>query len=140
MTRRSRHGGERRPLARGGYWLAGMLSVCLVSAGCVGLETGPSLSDVVLSNIGVRPTVGDASLCCCHVVATARNGNSVAVHATLKFAALDGSRQEIARTVYFIEQFRPGATVQIDAPGLLFECSRVQSVAYEVSVRGLTAP
>lgn len=110
------------------------------TSGCEGLPAGPSLADVVVTNLRTQPTIGDAALCCCHVVGTARNNNSVPLHATLKFAAIDADQREISRIVYFIENFQPGATHQIDAGGFLFECGRVRSLKYEVSVRGLTAP
>jgi hypothetical protein len=123
------------------YWLPICLFAVLTGfAGCSDLPAGPSLDAIAVSNIGVQSTVGDSSLCCCHVVATARNNNSVPVHATFKFAVLDASQQELARTVYFIENFRPGQTSNITAEGFLFECNRVQSVKYELSVRGLTTP
>jgi hypothetical protein len=110
------------------------------TAGCGGLPTGPSLANIAVSDLRTQSTIGDTALCCCHVVGTARNNNSVAVHATLKFAALDANQQEISRVVYFIESFQPGATHRIDAGGFLFECARVRSLKYEVSVRGLTSP
>jgi hypothetical protein len=123
------------------YWLPiCLLAAAAAVAGCTDLPAGPSLDAIAVSNIGTRSTVGDGSLCCCHVVATARNNNSVPVHATFKFAVLDASQQELARTVYFIENFRPGATQNIEAEGFLFECNRVRSVKYELSVRGLTTP
>lgn len=117
-----------------------VLGALVAAAGCEGLPAGPSLADVVVSNLRTQPTIGDANLCCCHIVGTARNNNGVAVHATLKFAALDANQQEISRVVYFIENFQPGASHQIDAGGLIFACARVSSIKYEVSVRGLTSP
>lgn len=110
------------------------------SSGCEGLPTGPSLANVAVSNLRTQPTIGDNNLCCCHVLGTARNNNAVALHATLKFAAIDANQQEISRVVYFIENFQPGASHQIDAGGFLFECARVRNIKYEVSVRGLTSP
>ena len=111
-----------------------------MSSGCEGLPAGPSLADVAVSNLRTQPTIGDNNLCCCHILGTARNNNAVALHATLKFAAVDANQQEISRVVYFIENFQPGASHQIDAGGFLFECSRVRNIKYEVSVRGLTSP
>lgn len=116
------------------------LWVLAATAGCEGLPTGPSLANVAITDLRTQPTIGDAGLCCCHVVGNARNNNSVALHATLKFAALDANQREISRIVYFIESFQPGATHRIDAGGFLFECARVRSLKYEVSVRGLTSP
>lgn len=110
------------------------------TSGCEGLPAGPSLANVTVSNLRTQPTIGDANLCCCHVVGTARNNNGVALHATLKFALLDANQQEISRVVYFIENFQPAASHQIDAGGFLFECARVSSIKYEVSVRGLATP
>lgn len=117
-----------------------VLAGLALTSGCEGLPAGPSLSDVAVSNLRTQSTIGDTSLCCCHVLGTARNNNGVAVHATLKFAAIDASQQEISRVVYFIENFQPGASHQIDAGGFLFECARVRNIKYEVSVRGLTSP
>lgn len=108
--------------------------------GCEGLPAGPSLADIAVTNLRTQSTIGDTALCCCHVVGTARNNNGVPLHATMKFAAIDGNQQEISRVIYFIENFQPGATHAIDAGGFLFECDRVRSIKYEVSVRGLTAP
>lgn len=110
------------------------------TSGCEGLPAGPSLADVVVSNLRTQPTIGDANLCCCHVIGTARNNNAVPLHATLKFAAIDANQREISRVVYFIENFQPGASHQIDAGGFLFECARVRNIKYEVSVRGLASP
>jgi len=108
--------------------------------GCEGLPAGPSLADVVISNLRTQPTIGDNNLCCCHVLGTARNNNAVALHATLKFALLDANQQEISRVIYFIENFQPGASHQIDAGGFIFECARARSIRHEVSVRGLASP
>lgn len=110
------------------------------TSGCEGLPAGPSLADVAVSNLRTQSTIGDNNLCCCHVLGTARNNNAVALHATLKFALVDAGQQEISRVVYFIENFQPGATHQIDAGGFLFECARARDIRYEVSVRGLTSP
>lgn len=120
--------------------LAVILVGLAATSGCEGLPAGPSLADVVVSNLRTQPTIGDANLCCCHVLGTARNNNAVPLHATLKFAAIDANQQEISRVVYFIENFQPGASHQIDAGGFLFECARVRSIKYEVSVRGLASP
>ena len=111
-----------------------------LSSGCEGLPAGPSLADVAVTNLRTQPTIGDNNLCCCHVLGTARNNNAVALHATLKLAAVGANQQEISRVVYFIENFQPGASHQIDAGGFLFECARVRNIKYEVSVRGLTSP
>lgn len=117
-----------------------VVSAFLVTAGCEGLPTGPSLAGVVVTNLRTQSTIGDANLCCCHILGTARNNNAVPLHATLKFATLDAGGQEISRVVYFIENFQPGASHQIDAGGFLFECARVRDIKYEVSVRGLDSP
>lgn len=116
----------------------------LIMAACEGLPTGPSLSAIAVTNVRTQSTIGDASLCCCHVLATARNNNSVPVHATFKFAALDRplaqGGQEISRTVFFIDNFAPSTTQNIDASGFLFPCNQVGEIRYELSVRGLTEP
>lgn len=120
--------------------LLAVLGMLPAGMGCVGLPSGPSLANIVVADLRTQATIGDPALCCCHVVGTARNDNAVAVHATLKFAALDAAQQEISRIIYFIEGFQPGATHRIEAAGFPFECARVRSLTYEVSVRGLTAP
>jgi hypothetical protein len=120
--------------------LAIILGALAAATGCEGLPAGPSLNDVVISNLRTQSTIGDNNLCCCHVLGTARNNNGVALHATLKFAVLDANQEEISRVIYFIENFQPGASHQIEAGGFIFECARVRSIKYEVSVRGLTSP
>ncbi len=131
---------------RRGYGIAlGVVGLSvLVLAACEGLAPGPSLSAVAVTNVRTQATIGDPSLCCCHVLATARNNNTVPVHATIKFAALDRplaqGGQEMSRTVFFIENFAPSTTQNIDASGFLFPCNQVGEIRYELSVRGLTEP
>jgi hypothetical protein len=124
-----------------GYWIFGVFGICVLGfAACVGLPTGPSLNSIVVTNLRTQPTLGDASLFCCHVVATARNNNTVGVHATFKFATFDAAQQEISRGVFFIGNFAANTSREIDAPGFVFPCNRVRDVKYELSVRGLTEP
>jgi hypothetical protein len=111
-----------------------------MTVGCEGLPAGPSLAGVTLTNLRTQSTIGDPSLCCCHVLATVRNANTVGVHATIKFAAFDNGGQELSRTVYFLENFAANTSRDIDAPGFVFACNLVRDVKYELSVRGLTQP
>ena len=122
------------------YWIIVVGVGLLGLAACKGLPTGPSLSNIVVSNVRTQPTIGDATLCCCHVLAGARNNNTVAVHATFKFAAFDAAAQELSRTVFFIANFAPNTSQEIDAPGFVFPCNLVKDIRYELSVRGLTEP
>lgn len=124
-----------------GYWIVGVFGICALGlAACEGLPTGPSLDAIVVTNLRPQPTLGDASLCCCHLVGTARNNNTVGVHATFKFAVFDAAQQELSRSVFFIGDFASNTSRNIDAPGFLFPCNRVRDVKYELSVRGLTEP
>jgi hypothetical protein len=124
-----------------GYWIVGVFGICALGlVACEGLPTGPSLNAIVVANLTPRPTLGDPSLCCCHLVGTARNNNTVGVHATFKFAVYDAAQQELSRSVFFISDFASNTTRTIDAPGFLFPCNLVKDVKYELSVRGLTEP
>jgi hypothetical protein len=118
-------------------------TACLLSA-CEGTPDGPSLADVPLTNIGLRPTLGDATACCCHVTGTVTNSNSVPVHVTIKFAAFQNATapDPFASVVYFIEDLQPGARHNVDAAGFLVPCSAInlQFLRKELSVRGVTFP
>jgi hypothetical protein len=119
------------------------LASVLLVAGCAEVTpTGPSLSDVQLSGITTAPTAGDRSLCCCRVVGTATNRNSVPVHATLKFSAFQTptAAEPLSTLIYFIKDFQPGATHAIDAPGFIFPCNVVNNLKTEVEVRGISFP
>ena len=119
--------------------------VCLAAAAllvsCSGAPEGPSVSNITLRNIALAPTTGNAALCCCHVVATAENRNSVPVHLTVKFSALDGTHSDAIATIqHFVGDLEPGAQRQIDAAGFVFPCSIIKSVKTEVDVSGIAFP
>jgi hypothetical protein len=119
--------------------------VCLAATAllvsCSGAPEGPSLSNIALRNVSLAPTAGNPALCCCRVVATAENRNSVPVHLTIKFSALDGTRSDpIATILHFVPDLEPGAQRQIDAAGFVFPCSVIKSVKTEVDVSGIAFP
>ncbi len=118
-------------VALGGLWLAA----------CGGTPTGPSISNVVLRNIALQPTTGNPNLCCCHVSGTAENGNTVPVHVTIKFSALDGVRDEpIATVLAFVSDLEPRTSRAIDAAGLIVPCSAIKELTTEVDVSGIAFP
>jgi hypothetical protein len=120
--------------------------VCLfaaaVLAGCRVPPTGPSLSNITVSNIQLKSTIeGRSDLCCCRVVGAISNQNEVAVHATLKFTAYrTGGTEPLSSIIHFIPDLAPGATVPIEASGFLFSCSNIDELRTEVDLRGLTSP
>jgi len=125
-------------------WLfVGLSAVGLV--GCEDSPVGPSLSAVQVRNLDLRSTTGNPGLCCCHVIGTARNDNTVPVHVTIKFAAFNRDDPEPLSTIlYFIKDLQPGGSHAIDAPGFVFPCttlpSGIANVKTEVDVKGITFP
>jgi hypothetical protein len=116
------------------------LSLVLLSS-CRGLPTGPSLANIVVGPLSLAPTAGDRALCCCRVTGTARNENSVPVHATFTFTAFDAERvRPISKVLYFIGDFRPGAERPIDAHGFVFPCDIIKDLRTELDIRGLAFP
>ena len=112
-----------------------------VVAGCRGLPAGPTLSNVSVSPLSLLPTAGDPALCCCRVIGTTTNDNSVPIHATFKFSAFDGvNATPISRIIFFVGDFRPGAERPIDAHGFLFPCVVIKELRTELDVRGITLP
>lgn len=121
-----------------------LASVCALAA-CEGTPAGPSLADVPLTNVALRPTLaGDATLCCCHVTGVLTNNNTVPVDVTLKFAAFQTptSPDPFASILYFVEDLQSGARHNVDAAGFLVPCSAInpQLLRKEVSVRGVAFP
>lgn len=120
------------------------MTVALTSLGissCHGLPTGPSASAVVLSNLTLQSTTGNAALCCCRIAGTARNDNRIPVHATIKFSAFDASSSDAISTIlFFIEDMDPGVTRPIDAPGFIFPCNAIKRLQTQVDVKGLAFP
>jgi hypothetical protein len=112
-----------------------------VLTGCQGLPAGPTLANVTVSPLALQPTAGDPALCCCRVVGTTKNDNSVPVHATFKFSAFDGEHATpISRILFFVADFRPGAERPIDAHGFLYPCVVIKELKTELDVRGITLP
>src|SRR5689334_11076568 len=64
----------------------------LAFAACEDAPVGPSLGAVPVAVTGLKPSQGNPGLCCCHVVGSARNDNSVPVHVTIKFSAFNVAR------------------------------------------------
>lgn len=146
MIREVQTTGERRRRAR---TMLGLLAIVFVGtfalSGCEGTPEGPSLADVPLTNVGLRPTLAnDATACCCHVTGVVRNNNSVPVHVTIKFAAFrtQTSPDPFASTVYFIEDLQAGASHNVDSAGFLIPCNAINLslLRREVSVRGVAFP
>lgn len=119
----------------------GVALALMAAAGCSDSPTGPSLSAVAVSDIALRSTAGNPSLCCCRVTGTSVNRNSVPVHVTITFAAQDGEQDEpLSRILYFIKDLQPNARHAIDAPGFLLPCSIIRNVRTEIDVTGIAEP
>jgi hypothetical protein len=113
----------------------------LLAASCSNPPLGPSLRDVIIENVTLQSTAGDASLCCCRAVTTAINQNAVTVDATLKFSAYNGSDPiPLGTVVHFIDRMPPQGRERVEASGFLFSCSRITEVKSEIDVRGLQSP
>jgi hypothetical protein len=118
-----------------------LLTAMTTAAGCNDTPTGPSLANVSVGPLALEPTANDPAICCCRVKGTAKNLNSVPVHATFKFSAFDGERtQPISKILFFIADFRPGTERTIDAHGFLYPCVIIKDLKTELDVRGITLP
>jgi len=112
-----------------------------VAGSCQGMPTGPSLSNVALHNLSLKSTTENPGICCCRVEGTAENRNTVPVHVTIKFSALDGQKPEPMATIaYFIPDLEAGGSRAIDAAGFIFPCTQIRDLRTEVEVKGLTSP
>lgn len=128
--------------------VVGLIGACAFGvAGCEDAPVGPSLGNVTLANLSLRSTTENPGLCCCHVIGTARNGNTVPVHVTIKFRAFNQpgpAAEPLSTILYFIKDLQPGATHAIDAPGFVFPCNTLPAgmgnVQTEVDVKGITFP
>jgi hypothetical protein len=115
-------------------------------AACEDSPTGPSLTNVTLQNLALTSTTGNPGLCCCRVVGTARNGNSVPVHVTIKFDAANpnSTTEPLSTILFFIKDLQPGASAPIDASGFIFPCATlsndIRNVRTEIEVKGITFP
>ena len=113
----------------------------LALSNCAKAPTGPTLANITVGALSLAPTAGDTGLCCCRVVGTTRNQNTVPVMATFTFTAYDAERvRPISRVLFFVNDFRPGSERQIDAHGFLFPCNIIKDLATEVDIRGMTSP
>lgn len=118
-----------------------LLTAINTMAGCNDTPTGPSLANISVGPLALEPTAGDPAICCCRVKGTAKNMNSVPVHATFKFSAFDGERvQPISKILFFIADFRPATERTIDAHGFLYPCVIIKDLKTELDVRGITLP
>jgi len=114
----------------------------VMTVACRVPPTGPSLSNVSVSNLQLKSTIeGRNDLCCCRVVGEISNQNQVAVHATLKFSAFrTGATEPLSSIVHFVPDLAPGSTEPIEAAGFLFSCSNIDELRTEVDLKGLTSP
>jgi hypothetical protein len=118
-----------------------LFALVSLAVGCNASPVGPSLAGVDVTSPVIQPSAGNSALCCCRVVGSAVNHNSVAVHVTIKYKAYDGVRKDPLVTVlYFIKDFQAGDTQPIDASGILYPCNAIKSVQMEVGVRGIVFP
>ena len=111
-----------------------------VMASCSGLPQGPSLSNAVLRNVSLESTTGNPALCCCHVVGTAENDNTVPVHLTILVAAFDSHNNSLETILHFVPDLQPGASTPFDAPGFVIPCSSISSIRTQVNVSGVAYP
>ena len=119
-------------------------------AACADSPTGPSLSAVPVTNLGLKPSQNNPGLCCCHVTGQARNDNSDSVHVTIKVSACNAPpgpnapAEPLSTILYFIKDLQPGQTHQFEAPGFIFPCNQIpegiRNVKTEVEVKGITYP
>jgi hypothetical protein len=118
-----------------------LLTTLLMTTSCSSPPLGPTLRDIILEDVTLQSTVGDASLCCCRAVTTVTNQNDVTVDVTLKFSAYGGNDPiPLGTVVYFIDRMPPQATRHVEASGFLFSCARITDVKSEIDVKGLQSP
>jgi hypothetical protein len=123
-------------------FITAILASLAVFTSCTQPPLGPSLSSVALDSISLQPTQGNASLCCCRVVGGITNRNTVAVHATLKFAAYanPGDKDALGTILFFVKDLQPNQRQTIDASGFLFACTKSKQLKTEIDVNGLVFP
>jgi hypothetical protein len=119
----------------------GLIGCVLCAVCCQGMPAGPSLSNLLVTNLSWKSTTSDVNLCCCRVNGKVTNNNTVPVHVSIKFKGYGAIPTDpVATTEYFIENLRPSATQNIDAAGFIVPCSAITSLKYEVEVKGLASP
>lgn len=112
-----------------------------MAPGCRGLPQGPSLANVTVSPLRLEPTLDDPALCCCRIVGSVRNDNTVPVHATFKFSAFDGERaQAISSILFFVPDLQPRTERPIDAHGFIFPCNVIKELKTELDIKGIAFP
>ena len=113
----------------------------LMTTSCSSPPLGPTLRDVIMENVTLQSTAGDASLCCCRAVTTVTNQNTVTVDVTLKFSAFSGNDPiPLGTVVHFVDRMAPQTSQRVEASGFLFSCGRITEVKSEIDVRGLQSP
>ena len=111
-----------------------------VMASCSHVDTGPSLYNAVLRNVTLSSTTGNPALCCCHVVGTAENDNTVPVHLTIMVAAFDSHNNSLETILQFVPDLQPGASTPFDAAGFVIPCNSISSIRTQVNVSGVAYP
>jgi hypothetical protein len=130
-----------------------LLAVTAVSFlfACESVSVGPSLSQVTFSpaidtpggwRLAQKATITDPTVCCCHVTGNVTNHNSVPLHVTITFAAMDTHSLQLGRTVQFVPDLQPGATQSVEVSGFLLSCASIDHVNYQLNVSsvGSTPP
>jgi hypothetical protein len=117
------------------------VAALMLTMSCGSPPLGPTLRDVILENVTLQSTAGDASVCCCRAVTAVTNQNDVTVDVTLKFSAYSGNDPiPLGTVVYFIDRMAPRARERVEASGFLFSCGRITEVKSEIDVKGLQSP
>lgn len=128
-----------RHLGTGAMLAATVFALSLTA--CSGYDVGPSLPvDVQIQSL--KPTIGDAARCCCHVTGSVTNQSTVPVHVTIRFAAYGETGTEpFARILYFIRDMQPNEQQFFDASGLVFACADIGRVEIDdIDVTGVSFP
>jgi hypothetical protein len=124
-----------------GVTASAAVATLMLTMSCSSPPLGPTLRDVILENVTLQSTAGDASVCCCRAVTAVTNQNDVTVDVTLKFSAYSGNDPiPLGTVVYFIDRMAPQARERVEASGFLFSCGRITEVKSEIDVKGLQSP
>lgn len=128
----------------GRFWLP-LFAIALAPffVACDSVPIGPSLSNVTFTpaidspsgwELAQKATIADPTVCCCHVTGNVTNRNTVPLHVTITFAAMNHGGQQLGRIVYFAQDLQAGATRSIEASGFLIPCASIDHVNYELNV------
>jgi hypothetical protein len=82
----------------------------------------------------------DPTVCCCHVRATIRNGNSVPAHVLIRFSGRNAQDAVVGEIVFFEKDLQAGASDAIEAPGFLQPCASIDHVKYQLDVSSVGPP